>query len=114
MNAAINLMLAAPQWLIAQEAGDGDGSSPLLGLLPLVLIGAAFYFFMIRPQRRRQRNTQQLRDSLDVGDEVRTVGGIYGRIRSLDDHDVVLDVGGGNTLRFARRAIAETVGDPTE
>ena len=49
-----------------------------------------------------------------VGDEVRTIGGIYGTIRSEDDETFTIDIGGGSTMRMAKRAIAERIGDDTE
>lgn len=95
--------------LIAAEADDGQGNVLSL-LFPLVLIGGIFYFLMIRPQRRRVREMDALRDAVQVGDEIRTVGGIFGTVRDVDGDVVVIDVGGGTTLRMAKRAIAERLG----
>jgi preprotein translocase subunit YajC len=95
--------------LAFQDGGEGGGS--LFGLLlPLIIIGGLFYFMLIMPQRRRMKAMNQLRDSVDVGDEVRTVGGIYGVVRSIEDEDLLIDVGGGTTLRVVKRAIAEKLG----
>lgn len=71
-----------------------------------VIIGALFYFLMIRPQRNRMKKHQQLVSSLDVGDEVTTIGGIYGTIEFIDDESAVIQVEGGGRLRVARRALA--------
>ena len=95
--------------LIAAEADDGQGNVLSL-LFPLVLIGGIFYFLMIRPQRRRVREMDALRDAVQVHDEIRTVGGIFGTVREVDGDVVVIDVGGGTTLRMAKRAIAERLG----
>lgn len=84
-------------------------TSALQSILPLVLLGAVFYFMMIRPQRRRQRAQQALLASLEVGDEVRTAGGIHGRIRSLDDNTAVVTVEDGSYIRFNRRSIIEKI-----
>ncbi len=62
---------------------------------------------LIMPQRRRVKAMDELRRSIEIGDEVRTIGGIYGVVRSIEDEDMVIDVGGGTTLRVTRRAIAE-------
>ncbi len=83
--------------------------STLQTFLPLVLLGAVFYFMLIRPQRKRQRAQQTLLSSLEVGDEVRTAGGIHGRIRSLDENSAVLTVEDGSYIRFTRRSITEKI-----
>lgn len=66
------------------------------------------------PQRRRAKKSKELRDSIAVGDEVRTIGGIYGTIRSEDDESFTIDIGGGSTMRISRRAVAERIGDDSE
>lgn len=92
--------------LAFQDSGEASGS--LVGfLLPLIIIGGLFYFMLIMPQRRRAKAMDELRSSIEIGDEVRTVGGIYGVVRSIEDDDMVIDVGGGTTLRVTKRAVAD-------
>ena len=99
----------ATSGLLAYQDAEATGS--LLGLLlPLIVIGGLFYFLLIMPQRRRMKAMESLRSSIDVGDEVRTVGGIYGVVRAIEDDEMVIDVGGGTTLRVVRRAVAEKIG----
>ncbi len=101
--------------LLATDEGSGDASGSLLGLLfPLIIFGGLFYVALILPQRRRQRQMQNLRDSVAVGDQVRTIGGILGRVTRLDGEEAVIDVGGGTTLNLTVRAIAEKLGDKEE
>lgn len=71
----------------------------------LVLIIAVFYFLTIRPQRKRQKEHQTMMEALKTGDEVITIGGIYGRIEQMNDENVVLKVESG-TIRVARNAVA--------
>ena len=78
-------------------------------LISLALMVAIFYFLLIRPQQRRVRQQRQLVGSLDVGDEVVTIGGMFGRIMELDDETVTLDVGGGSRIRFVKQAVARKV-----
>lgn len=87
--------------LVAQQA-RGGGTTFLLSLLLMV---AVFYFLLLRPQQRRARQQRELIHSLAVGDEVITIGGMYGRITAMDDDSVTLDIGPG-TARFVRQAIA--------
>lgn len=90
-----------------------EPSAGLLGLLfPLIIFGGLFYVALILPQRRRQKQMQQLRSSVEVGDQVRTIGGILGRVTRIDEEEATIDVGGGTTLNLTVRAIAEKLGEP--
>ena len=87
--------------LASAATGTGGGSgSILLLLLPLLLLG--FLFFT---QRRRQRRVQQIQAELQVGDEVMTASGLFGRITALDPRIVHLEVAPGVVVRLDRRAV---------
>jgi preprotein translocase subunit YajC len=75
-------------------------------LVWIALLAGVFWFMILRPRRQAARRSMELSSSLDVGEEVITIGGLYGTIVSIDDRLVELDVADGVTLRFARRAIA--------
>lgn len=92
--------------VLAQEAGGGFATYLVL----LVLMAGVFYFLIIRPQRKQVRDRQHLADSLTIGQEIRTIGGIQGRVTSVDDHTVVLEVEQGR-IRIARRAVGSRIGD---
>jgi len=72
----------------------------------MVLIFAVFYFLMIRPQRKRQKEHKQLMDELKRGDKVVTAGGIYGVIESLSEDSIVIKVESGATMRVSRSSVA--------
>jgi preprotein translocase subunit YajC len=96
--------------ILAQaETTAAEGSTWLTLILYAVVLGGLFYFLMIRPQRTRIRRQQEMIDALKVGDEVTTIGGIYGRIEFMDETTAVLQVEGGGRLRVARRALAGKV-----
>ncbi len=78
-------------------------------VLWLVLMLGAFYVILVRPQRRQVAAHRQLVANLSVGDEVMTMGGIFGRISHLDDEIVDLEVSPGTSLRVARFAISQKV-----
>lgn len=100
--------------LLATEATDTGQTGSVLGLvLPLLVLGGLFYFMIVMPQRRRMKAVEQMRSAIEIGDEVRTIGGMYGRVTSIDETDVTLDVGGGTSLRFTKKAIAERLGGET-
>ena len=75
-------------------------------ILFLVLIFAMMYFLMIRPQRKKQKEHEEMESELKRGDKVVTLGGIYGRIDSVSDISVVLKVESGATIRVAKKSIA--------
>ena len=73
----------------------------------LVVIFALFYFVMIRPQQRRQKDHQAMMQELQRGDKVMTAGGIYGTIDTVNEDNVVIKVESGSTLRVARSSIVQ-------
>jgi preprotein translocase subunit YajC len=84
---------------------SSSGSSIWPMLIFLVVIFGLFYFVMIRPQRKRQKEQQAMIASMQKGDKVISIGGIYGTIESLDEESVVVKTEGGTLLRFARNAV---------
>ncbi|HSQ20933.1 MAG TPA: preprotein translocase subunit YajC [Blastocatellia bacterium] len=90
----------------------GSGSSGLIGLLPFILIFVIFYFLLIRPQQKKQREAQQERETmlraLKAGDKVVTTGGIYGTIVAVRDKDntVQLRIAQSVSVEAERSAIA--------
>lgn len=93
-------------------ASTGTGSSLLNGstlILPIILVVVMFgalYFFSIRPQRKQEKEANNMRNSLSVGDEVTTIGGIIGRVVSIKDETFVLETTKERTkIRFLRSAL---------
>ena len=80
-----------------------------LGLVWIIVMLGAFYALLVRPQRRNMAAHQALMTSLQEGDEVMTMGGIYGRIHRLDDQVIELEVAPGTSFRVARSAISRKV-----
>ena len=78
-------------------------------LLIVLLLFVVMWVILIRPQRQRQRRTDEMLAALQVGDEVVTAGGIYGRVTALEEKDVWVEIAPGLTVKVARRAIAGVV-----
>jgi preprotein translocase subunit YajC len=97
-------------FLMGQPAGAAGQGNPLLTFLPLILVFVVFYFFMIRPQMKKQKEMNNYRSSLKKGDKVVTTGGIYGRIYEVKDNYVTIDVGGDVRLKVDKSALLK---DPT-
>ncbi|MGI9344295.1 MAG: preprotein translocase subunit YajC [Gammaproteobacteria bacterium] len=93
-------------WLIqdawAQAEGQGD---PLMSLLPLVLIFVVFYFLLIRPQNKRQKEHREMVSSLAVGDEVVTAGGVLGKVTEVHDQFLHVQVADGVVLKVQRHTV---------
>ena len=81
----------------------------LFSLAILVVFFAFFYFLILRPQKKRQHQHQDLIRSLKRGDDVVTIGGICGVIRKVDKDTVVLETEGGTALKLQKNAIAERI-----
>ena len=86
----------------AQDAGGGGG---LLSLLPLVLIFVVFYFLLIRPQTKRQKEHREMVSQLGTGDEVVTAGGVLGKITEVSDQFVHVEVSDGVVLKVQKHTI---------
>ena len=81
-------------------------SSSLVQFLPLILLFVVFYFILIRPQQKKQKERNQMLSAIKKGDQVVTIGGINGTITELDDSKVTLRVSENTRIVFERSAIA--------
>ncbi|HRH16360.1 MAG TPA: preprotein translocase subunit YajC [Aquabacterium sp.] len=93
----------------AQAGAAASTSSSLMGMLPLVLMFVVLYFVMIRPQMKKQKETQAMLSALAKGDEVVTTGGLLGKISKLGDTFVSLEVAAGTELQVQRAAIIQVL-----
>ncbi len=78
------------------------GAMQMLTLIPMFVV---FYFLLIRPQQKKAKKLQSMRDNLDVGNKVTTIGGIVGKITSIKDENIDINVN-GTTITFKKWAIA--------
>jgi preprotein translocase subunit YajC len=81
----------------------------IAGLLPIILMVVIFYFLLIRPNQKRQKNVQNMQSNLSKGDKIVTIGGLHGFIDSIDDTKVILKCGDGSRLTYDRSAIREVL-----
>ena len=91
--------------MVLLQAAQGDGGMGMI--LMLVAMFAIMYFFMIRPQQKKQKEIQKFRNSIDRGQEVVTAGGIYGVVREIDDvkNVLVVEVASGVRIRVDRNSV---------
>ena len=97
-------------YLTGQPAGAAGQANPLVTFLPLILVFVVFYFFMIRPQMKKQKEMTNYRNSLKRGDKVVTTGGIYGRVYEVKENHILMEVGGDIKLKIDKNAVLK---DPT-
>jgi preprotein translocase subunit YajC len=81
------------------------------GLIVLVALFVLFWLFIVRPQRRRAQEQRVLHESVAVGDEIVTLGGLLGRVRAIDDEEDTLEVeiAPGTNVRVVRRGVAAVI-----
>ena len=83
------------------------GSAELLAtFIPLILMIVVFYFILIRPQKKRDKEVQKMRENIEIADEIVTIGGIIGRIVSIKDDTLVIETGNERSkIRILRKAV---------
>lgn len=86
-------------------AGASSTMGTIAGLAPLVLFAVIFYFLLIRPQAKRQKEHKRMIEALGKGDEIVTAGGIAGRIADLGDNFLLLEVADGVQVKIRRIAV---------
>ena len=98
-------MLISPAY--AQAAAAPTQSDSLLTFLPMVAIFVVFYFLLIRPQQKKQKEARAMLDALEKGNEVVTAGGVLGRIVKIDEQYVTVEVAQNVQLVVQRGAISQ-------
>ncbi len=102
MNLTVLLQATVPT-----EGGMGQYGS----IIMLVLIFVVFYFFMIRPQMKKQKEIKKFRDSISVGDKVITAGGIYGKIKEVKDNTIILEIADNVRITVDKGSVFATAAD---
>lgn len=95
----------------AQDAGGGGGPAGLLGnpMVLMIAMLAIFYFLLIRPQQKRQKEHKQMLANLQKGDTVYTAGGLRGRITSLDENVITMEIADKVRVKVNRSAVGGLV-----
>ena len=89
----------------ADSTGAAGGGASMI--LMFVVLIAVFYFFMIRPENKRKKEAQQMRDSLKVGDNITTIGGIIGTICAVKENTIVIETGADRVrIEFTKWAVS--------
>jgi preprotein translocase subunit YajC len=111
----LSLLLETPLFIssafaqTAPAAAGGDMLSSLGSMLPLVLMFVVLYFVMIRPQMKRQKEARKMIEALAKGDEVATSGGMLGKITSISDQYLGLEISNGVEVKVQRSAVVQVL-----
>ena len=93
-------------YFLTSSTGTTNGGSPMSMILLMVGMFAIMYFVMIRPQKKRQKEEQEMRNAVDVGDEVTTIGGICGKVVTVKEEHLIIETGADrNRMQITRWAI---------
>ncbi len=83
-----------------------NGGSSWISLIMLVLVFVAFYFLLIRPQKKQEKAANEMRNALQVGDEITTIGGVIGKIVSIKEETITIETSKDKTkIRFLKSAV---------
>lgn len=99
----LNLLLDASQ--------QGTQNSGMMSIIMLVLIFVVFYFFMIRPQTKKQKEIQKQRAAMKAGDSVITSGGIYGKIKEVKENTLLIEVAENVRIKVDKNSVFVTADD---
>lgn len=87
----------------AQAGGESD---PILGFLPLIVIFVLFYFLLIRPQNKKQKEHRQMVEAVGAGDEIVTGGGVLGKVTEVGEQFVTVEIANNVTVKVQKHTIS--------
>ncbi|MCR4940966.1 MAG: preprotein translocase subunit YajC [Treponemataceae bacterium] len=102
------------QFLAMLQEAPASTGSPIMTIVMFGLIFVIFYFFIIRPQNKKQKETEKMIAALKKGDKIVTIGGIHGTVVTTKEATVVVKVDDGTKIEFSRSAVASVVVDKKE
>lgn len=100
-------MFVSPAY--AQAAGGAGGGAAFAQFIPLILIFAIMYFLMIRPQQKRVKAHREMVGALKKGDQIVTQGGIIGKVQSVRDDELEVEIATGVRVRVVRSTVAQVL-----
>lgn len=97
----------------AQAAGGAGAGAAFAQFIPLILIFAIMYFLMIRPQQKRAKQHREMVGALKKGDQIITQGGIIGKVASVRDDEIEVEIASGVRVRIVRATVAQVLNPTT-
>ncbi len=91
-------------------AAEGSVMDSILSFAPIVIVLIVFYFMLIRPQQKKDKEERKMRENLEIGDEIVTAGGIIGRVVSIKEDTIVIETGSDRSkVRLAKWAVSQNI-----
>ncbi|MBR1964412.1 MAG: preprotein translocase subunit YajC [Muribaculaceae bacterium] len=100
--------------VLLQEQAQAGGVSAFPQILMIVALIAIFYFFMIRPQQKRQKEIRKFREGLNVGDRIITAGGIYGKIRGIKENALIIEIADNVKITIDKGSVYPSAADAAQ
>lgn len=97
--------------ILLQASAPTGGASNYTGILMMVAIFVVFYFFMIRPQSKRQKEIKKQREAMKAGDSVVTSGGIYGKVKDIKETTVIIEISDNVRIKVDKNSVFATAED---
>ena len=97
--------------ILLQAEGGAGKNDPTMSIVMMVAIVAIFYFFMIRPQQKKQKEIKKMREAMKVGDSVVTSGGIYGKIKDSSDTTFTIEIADNVRIKVDKASVFATAND---
>ena len=97
--------------ILMSQPANGQKQNPMMSVLFLVLIVVVFYFFMIRPQVKKQKEVKKFRESLQKGDKIITTGGIYGKIADIKETHALIEIAPETRIKVDLSALLRDASD---
>jgi preprotein translocase subunit YajC len=113
-NDAVQAIAEQPAEPASAEAPVKPAGGGMSMWVMLALMFAVMWFFMIRPQKKQQKELQNFRDSLKTGDKVVTIGGLYGTVAEIKDASVLIEVDKNVKIRVSKQALVKDFSDPQQ
>ena len=113
-NDAVQAIAEQPAEPASAEAPVKPAGGGMSMWVMLALMFAVMWFFMIRPQKKQQKELQNFRDSLKNGDKVVTIGGLYGTVAEIKDASVLIEVDKNVKIRVSKQALVKDFSDPQQ
>lgn len=110
----MNILLSLPLLLTAPAGADAGGSAGLMTFAPLLIMILIFYFLIMRPQSKKQKETKAMLAAVKKGDKITTIGGIRGTVDNVKDDIISVRVDGNTKIDFIKSAVSAVVTVETE
>ncbi len=109
----MNILMQLPMLMPAAEGAEG-GAGGLMSMAPILIMILIFYFLIMRPQSKKQKETKKMLEAVKKGDKVTTIGGIRGTVDNVKDDVVTVRVDGNTKIDFLKSAVSSVANPSVE